>query len=151
MNTIQNTQKVIQVESFVKAMEGLMLGMQEIDSSCMEAYTDVTKREFSLLVMMGRSGSMIMREIAGFLKVPLSTATGIIDKLIQKGYVVRDTSPDDRRIIIVQLSAEGRNIYNSLQEKMYCMCEQLLESFSREDRTQFVDYMNRAIQALKPS
>ena len=132
------------VLEFIMGLESLILGMQQVDASCLEAYKDVSKKEYTLLVMIGKSESMIMREVADFLQIPVSTATGIIDKLIEKGYVVREYSPEDRRIVIVRLSDEGKSIYLTLKEKLYCYGKALLQEFDDEERSLFIKLINKA-------
>ena len=129
---------------FITSMENLILGMQQVDASCMEAYRDVTKREYALLVMMGKADAMIMREVADFLQVPVSTATGIIDKLIDKGYVIREYSPEDRRIIKVKLSEEGKSIYLTLKDKLFFFGKSLLQYFSEDEKEMFVKLLDKA-------
>ena len=133
-----------QIERFIDGIEGLMLGMQQVDSSCIVAFGQITKREFGLCVMLGKQQKMIMREVAEFLQVPMSTATGIVDKLIEKGLVKRDYSPEDRRIVMIGLSEEGTAIYKMLMEKLFDFGKAILENFNREDRERFIEYLERA-------
>ena len=134
------------VNEFISSMEDLMIGMQQVDVSCMEAYQDVSKREFALLVTMGKRESMIMREVADFLQIPVSTATGIIDKLIEKGYVIRDYSPIDRRIVIVKLSEEGKSIYLTMKDKLFTFGKCTLEFFSDEEKITLTKLLNKAAE-----
>ncbi len=135
------------VERFIHGLEGLMLGMQRVDSTCMEAFGSISKREFGLCIMLGKEKKMIMREVAEFLQVPMSTATGIVDKLIEKGLVNRDYSPEDRRIVMVELSAQGCDIYDMLKEKLFQYGRSVLEEFEPHERDQFIDFMVRAAEA----
>lgn len=139
-----STEEKNMIMRFITSMENLILGMQQVDASCMEAYRDVTKREYALLVMMGKADAMIMREVADFLQVPVSTATGIIDKLIDKGYVIREYSPEDRRIIKVKLSEEGKSIYLTLKDKLYFFGKSLLQFFSEDEKETFVKLLDKA-------
>lgn len=136
-----------QVDRFIYGLEGLMLGMQQVDSSCMEAFGQITKREFGLCIMLGKEQNMIMREVAEFLQVPMSTATGIVDKLIEKGVVKRDYSPEDRRIVIIGLSKEGAEIYNTLKESLFQYGAAVMEHFNHEEKEQFISFMERAMIA----
>lgn len=144
---MEEDQKI--VHQFITALQDMMLGMQQIDSSCMEAYKDVSKREFTLLVTLGKTGAMIMREVASLLGIPMSTATGTIDKLIDKGYVVRKNSMEDRRLILIRLSDEGQAIYQMLQDRMSQFGKHILRAFSPEDQLNFVTYLERAASTLK--
>ncbi|MFY0600215.1 MAG: MarR family transcriptional regulator [Cyclobacteriaceae bacterium] len=132
---------------FIDGIQNMMLGMQQVDNSCMEAFGDIAKREFGLLIKLGQSEHMIMREVSDFLQIPMSTSTGIVDKLIEKKFVERSYSPEDRRIVIIQLSKEGRCIYEMLNEKLYVYGKALLETFATEEKNQFVEYMERAFDA----
>ena len=126
------------LDKFIVAFETLILKMQQVDITCLEAYGDVTKREFNLLIMLGKSGKMIMKEVADCLGVPVSTATTIIDKLIEKGYLKRIHPPTDRRIIVVVLSDEGKSIYLSLRSKMKSFARDVMNKLEGSEKTKFV-------------
>ena len=132
------------LDKFIIAFEALIMKMQQVDTNCWQAYGDVTKREFNLLVMLGKSEKMIMREVADFLGVPVSTATAIIDKLTEKGYLKRIHSPADRRIIVVVLSAEGKSIYLSLMSKMKTFARDVMGKLDGPERTKFVELLEKA-------
>ncbi|MEM9327591.1 MAG: MarR family transcriptional regulator [Bacteroidota bacterium] len=137
-----------QVDRFINGLQDMILGMQRVDSTCMEAFGPITKRDFGLCVMLGQQKRMIMREVAEFLQVPMSTATGIIDKLIEKGLVKRDYSPEDRRIVMVELSKQGCDIYDMLKEKLFLFGQGVLEEFDPEEKEQFIGYMVRAAESI---
>jgi len=132
------------VERFIDGIEGLMIGMQQVDNSCIMAFGQITKRDFGLCCCLGKQKKMIMREVAEFLQVPMSTATGIVDKLIEKGLVIRDYSAEDRRIVMISLSEEGASIYNMLNDRLFQYGKALLSNFSAEEKEQFVSLMQRA-------
>jgi len=137
-----------QVDRFIQGLQGLMLGMQRVDSSCMEAFGPITKRDFGLCVMLGQQKRMIMREVAEFLQVPMSTATGIIDKLIEKGLVQRDFSPEDRRIVVVELSKKGCDIYDMLNDKLFQYGSVVLNEFESDEKEDFINLMVRAAESI---
>ncbi|MBV6644402.1 MAG: MarR family transcriptional regulator [Cyclobacteriaceae bacterium] len=136
----------LKVARFIAGMQNLILGMQQVDNSCMEAFgSAVAKRDFGFLIKLGSVGKMIMREVAEFLQVPMSTATGIIDKLIECGFVERDYSKEDRRIVLIELSTEGKRIYDMLQEKLYEFGELILQDFSGKDKESFIGFIEKAV------
>lgn len=55
-----------------------------------------------------------MSELASSLGVTLATATGVVDRLVEKGYVVREGLPGDRRVVLCRLSNEGQVFMRSL-------------------------------------
>jgi DNA-binding MarR family transcriptional regulator len=51
-----------------------------------------------------------MSEIAGFLRCDNSNVTGIVDGLEARGLAERKSSPGDRRVKLIALTAEGRRL-----------------------------------------
>ena len=113
-------------EQFMHALQKMLLKMQEVDNSCLEVSKDLSKREFALIIFIGQMGDAIMRDVADFLQVPVSTATGIIDKLVDKGYLRRFHSNEDRRIVQVCLATHGEQAYALLQQQLFTMCQRIL-------------------------
>ena len=48
-----------------------------------------------------------MSRLADILNVSLSNATGLIDRLEERGYIERERVPTDRRIVLVRLTDAG--------------------------------------------
>ena len=59
-----------------------------------------------------------MGRIASMLCVDGSTSTWIVDRLEEKGLVVRQADPSDRRVRLVALTDEGRRIRDEIREKL---------------------------------
>ena len=69
---------------------------------------DLSMTHFHLLSMLERHGSITMSRIAELLDVSVSNATGLIDRIEERGLVERVRVPSDRRVVHVQLTDEGR-------------------------------------------
>lgn len=136
------------VKQFTDALEAMLMKMQEVDNSCIEVSKDLSKREFGLVVLLGKHKSLIMKEVADFTGVPMSTATGIVDKLVNKGYLMRFYSEEDRRIIRIGLSKYGEELYHMLESMMSMFGQHILDGFSNEEREQFIFLMQKATQNL---
>ncbi|MBV7255336.1 MarR family transcriptional regulator [Pacificimonas sp. WHA3] len=50
-----------------------------------------------------------MGELSGVLKVSNGNVTGIVDRLVDEGHVVRESVPGDRRAARVRLTSRGRD------------------------------------------
>lgn len=132
------------IKAFITSVQSMGHTMSCVTGECMMEYSDISKREFTFLISLGKQKQMIMREVADFLMTPMSTATGIIDKLITKGYVVREYSPEDRRIVIVKLSEMGLKMYNSMEVKMYEFGEKALMDLSDKEAAVLTDLLNKS-------
>ena len=63
-----------------------------------------------VMTLLQADGSIPMRSLAESLGVSQATATGIVDRMEQRGLVERRRDDDDRRVIRVQLAADGREL-----------------------------------------
>jgi DNA-binding MarR family transcriptional regulator len=62
-----------------------------------------------LLVLLARHGEMSMSRIAELHAISLSNATGLVDRLVERGLVDRSRFDDDRRVVVVRVSDAGRD------------------------------------------
>ncbi len=69
---------------------------------------DITAPQIKIMLMLYMNNiPMRMSAIAADLGVTLATATGLIERLVERGMVTRDSLPDDRRVVLCLLSREG--------------------------------------------
>lgn len=59
-----------------------------------------------------------MGQVAHMLQCDASNATGIIDKLVARGLVERTEGAADRRVKVLQLTTDGRQIIADVVEKL---------------------------------
>lgn len=68
----------------------------------------VSMSHMHVLWLLQHHGEMPMSKLAVLLDVSLSNATGIIDRMAEKGLVERVRVPDDRRVVLVRPADAGR-------------------------------------------
>jgi DNA-binding MarR family transcriptional regulator len=71
---------------------------------------DVSMAQFHIAVTLQRNGVMTMSRLADLLGVSLSNASGLIDRLEERGYVERTRVPEDRRIVLVRVTDAGTRL-----------------------------------------
>jgi DNA-binding MarR family transcriptional regulator len=76
---------------------------------------DMSMSHFHLMSMLDRHGSMTMSRIAELLGVSVSNATGLIDRIEERGLVERTRVPEDRRVVHVQLTDKGRQTLHEVE------------------------------------
>ncbi len=69
---------------------------------------DVSFTQVHILSMLDRHGEMPMSRVADMLEVSLSNASGVIDRLEDRGFVERVRVADDRRVVLVRATEVGR-------------------------------------------
>lgn len=70
---------------------------------------DLSITEIHTLVAIGQGRPKTMSQVANSLKVNVSTLTTAINKLVKKGYVNRFRIPEDRRIVKIELTQNGKD------------------------------------------
>jgi len=77
---------------------------------------NLTMAQFKLITLLFQRGQCRMGEIADELGLNLATATGVVERMVLRGFVVREKSTEDRRIVFCRLSKKGENLMDSYRE-----------------------------------
>ena len=56
------------------------------------------------------NGSLSLGELSKKMYLHPSTVSGVVDRLEKKGFVVRDRGQEDRRVVTVNLTPEGKKL-----------------------------------------
>jgi len=70
--------------------------------------------QLNILYTLKRCGEMPMSRLAEMLNVSLSNATGLIDRIEERGLVERTRVPEDRRIVLIRVTAAGEQMLRDL-------------------------------------
>ena len=79
---------------------------------------------------------MLMSEISRFLMVSNGNVTGIVDRLVSDGYVVRSQRNGDRRTSFVRLTNKGRAVFSKMATAHENWIDELLGGLSVRDAEQ---------------
>jgi DNA-binding MarR family transcriptional regulator len=63
--------------------------------------------QFHVLGQLERQGAISMSRIADLLDVSMPNASGLVDRMVERGLVERVGDPDDRRVVLVRLLPAG--------------------------------------------
>jgi DNA-binding MarR family transcriptional regulator len=77
-------------------------------------HLDLTTPQLKVILLLFISGPSRMSEIASALGVSLATATGVLDRLVERDLVIREGCPEDRRVVICRLSPDGEKLISGL-------------------------------------
>ena len=70
----------------------------------------VSMTQLHILHMLERHGQMPMSRLADVLDVSVSNATGLVDRMEERGLIARTRVPEDRRVVLVEISAAGQSM-----------------------------------------
>lgn len=75
----------------------------------------VSMTHMHVLWMLQHHGDLPMSRMADLLDVSLSNATGIVDRMEERGLVERVRVPDDRRVVLVRISTGGAQALDEIE------------------------------------
>ena len=109
---------------------------------------DLSREELRALWALGVGDCpRTMSVLAAMLNVPLSTATHLIDRLCERDLVVRTRSDEDRRVVEVEMSAEGRKRQAAAREMRLAMAKEWLEPLDSRERHLFLHLMEKITES----
>lgn len=93
----------------------------------------LTITEVHTIVAIGSHEKSPMGLIASRLGVTLATLTTAINKLVKKGFVVRERSVEDRRVVLISLTSKGRKAYRIHEHFHKKMIDDTLSELTEEE------------------
>ncbi len=108
----------------------------------------LSKTELFTLLIIERHGEAIMSQIANKINVSMSTATGIIDRLVKKKYLSRARSESDRRIVLIRLTKKGKQIVNDIKDSINYYLNTIFKSLNEEEVRVLSNIIVKIINAL---
>jgi DNA-binding MarR family transcriptional regulator len=132
------------VVQFKKKMEGLKNKMDGAGGNP-EDFSFL----FRILISLAKSANpLTMSELSVELNVPMSTATRIVDWLVRGDLVERVNDPNDRRVVRVGMSKNGRELYDTGMTYNKQRIGKLLKGFSSDEQSQLLMLMNKLLDSL---
>ncbi len=120
-----------------KTLDVITSHFQWINSA--SASGELSLQELKIVNCIGQRESCIMREVSEHLQVAVSTMTGIIDKLEDKGLVRRERNDEDRRIVRVILTGKGRKVHQSNVENYMELSRRMLQSLNESEQDVYLE------------
>ncbi|UCD06663.1 MAG: MarR family transcriptional regulator [candidate division WOR-3 bacterium] len=79
-----------------------------------------------------------MKEIAERIGRDKSTVTALVNKLVDAGFVVKESDPDDKRITYLCLTAKGRSLENDFDKISERLIATAFRGFSQKEKEELV-------------
>ncbi len=92
--------------------------IMEIEGRCLvnEDYKDITYNDFHIIEAIGLQEPKSMTTVAKLMNVTTGTLTKAMDGLTEKGYVIRERSKQDKRVVWVYLTDKGKAAFKHHEE-----------------------------------
>lgn len=111
------------------------------------AELELTYAQSQVLSYIAEHAGCHMGDIGRAFAVTLPAVTHIVDRLEQKGFVVRGDDPVDRRAYVLRATANGRALADELRALRLRGVEPLLACLSPSDRERVIEGLARLVEA----
>jgi DNA-binding MarR family transcriptional regulator len=136
------------VARLADALNGIAT-LYQFRSLSQRLYGALTVSQSYCLRILYFQGMRTMSELAEKLQVRLSTITGVIDQLEERGLVERSGHPEDRRSLHVRLTPKGRSLYGNAHEAFLSHLKPLLEGRTPADREKLLSFLADVTDSIR--
>ena len=93
-------------------------------------------------------GALTVNELAKKMFLSISTVTRVVDQLVNKKYVTREESFEDRRVRLIKLTEAGEAVYQESWLNVFQSEKTILENFPPEHREMLIDFLKKLNQSV---
>ena len=94
---------------------------------------DITPSQLSALAVLVREAPLTVSQLAEAERVQPPTITRVVDSLVQKGFVTRTASENDRRVVFVEPTREGRALVETTRKRRDAYLARRLRALSPDE------------------
>jgi MarR family 2-MHQ and catechol resistance regulon transcriptional repressor len=128
----------------VRLLAECMQGFERVSGNAVRNH-GLTHAQFDIIATLGNTTGMSYKELGERTLITKGTLTGVIERLEQKGLVLRERSPDDKRSFFVRLSPAGEQAFRDVFPKVIAHGKQLFNDYSDAD----FDALEAALRTLR--
>jgi DNA-binding MarR family transcriptional regulator len=93
---------------------------------------------FALFFLMHNKGNATPGEIAEATRISTARVTALLNRLEERGYVLREMDPNDRRKIVVSLTEAGREVITREQKELVLILAAVFKRMGERDTMEFL-------------
>ena len=139
--------KMKQADRFAKEMSVLLPRVVRLFlarlSFMIKKSGDITMPQIAVLHLLKDVKRCKMSQIARFLNVTTSAATGTVDRMVKLGLLRRGHEAGDRRIIIIRMTARGHKVVNAIFRERRKMMKDMFRYMSSRERKVYLGMVKR--------
>lgn len=118
----------------------------EADAHC--GCPDLSMAQFNLLMAVQAAGEITGGELAGQLGVSPPSVSVMVERLVDRGLLVRQRSVEDRRKVVLRMSNETASHFSRIEEQVLASFVDLVQAVGAETAEKWVDVLQQVEQVL---
>jgi MarR family transcriptional regulator, organic hydroperoxide resistance regulator len=89
-----------------------------------------------------------MNALAKWMRIRLSSTTGLVDRMVKNGLVRRYRTEEDRRAVYVEISPKGREILKDIMDQRRKGFMELFSRLTAEERITYLTMLEKMVKEL---
>lgn len=125
--------------------------IMEIEGHCLVQgeFGDLTYNDFHVIEAIGLQEPKSMKTVAKLMDVTTGTLTKAMDGLTDKGYVIRERSKQDKRVVWVYLTEKGKAAYKHHEKFHRDMIANVKGTLNEQETTVLIYALAKLIDYFK--
>lgn len=112
------------------------------------AIADLSLNQVNAIMAVRGRGEVSMTELATILSVSPASASGMVDRLVEKGILIRQHSTVDRRRVMVRVSSDAIDQIRSIEDAVLESFHTIVKRLGRQTALQWCDILEKIGQVL---
>jgi DNA-binding MarR family transcriptional regulator len=112
------------------------------------AEVDLTLVQAQVLRVL-RRGPMQTGQLASELQISAPAITQLTDRLVRKGLIERQSAADDRRCVLIALSAKGKRLVDQFRKRRAELFNSALSDLSEAEQAQVLEVLGKVVLVLE--
>lgn len=110
----------------------------------------ISSLDMEIIQLIVLQGPKKMKEIGDHFQIKLSTLTSIIDKIENQKLVKRVNSRDDRRVVFLETTRKGKNLYDQYHMYLSEMTKELRDEMKEDEFNGFLSGLKKMTEIANP-
>ena len=127
-----------------------IVAARQAQSACFARFGEISAAQLHALLFIHTRGGMSITELAQTLSVSAPSASAMVDRLEEKGLVVRvrEADPHDRRKVMVRISPEAVREMEAVEETILQSFVDLIQKIGPETAKQWCHILEKVHEVL---
>jgi|GEM_PF-676774 len=135
------------LERFSNAFIPMMHFFHNIASEASRG-ADFTLAQYRVLMLVKHRGAMSINELHNQLNIAQSTASEMVERLVQQNLLLREKDPNDKRITLFTLSQKAEKILERRKDMMEDCYRKVLEPLSSDEQIKLVEAFETILKII---
>lgn len=124
---------------------------QELAADRRLASLELSAAQFIVIASLVGEGRKSASDLCKGISYDAGAMTRMLDRLEGKGLIRRNRSPEDRRLVHLELTEEGRGAYPRMRELSIAVANRFLHGFSKAEARQLESLLRRMLDKAQES